>query len=607
MPALKGCHNCRKRRLRCDRSVPECHKCSSTGRKCLGYGKLYKWIDNVGSRGRITGENTFSSTNSSTLNPTKPSLESTPYSILYSSSDDTDNVCETGIVFLVDPLFQDLELSSRYYLNYFDARFCQDLVIYDSPGRGANPFRDLIPMSQVYPFLQHIIVATSAIHYSNAIRRSHWDESPRAVVNNALIDALHARHRAIKSLQIVIERQTLLGDVAGDPEEKDALLAAVLFFVNFSLLDSGKGGWRDHMKIVKELLNMRTSSASSWGGSLNLHESRHDYSTNRNISCGTTPCLVEPSIPLQYSYATIPFSRPITVHDYIASDSTAYIIWMSVLESLVSSSRQTCQTSIPFAYDTGGVVSTLLRTEANSYHSCPSFLLYILLRASCLARAVKSEGSGIMNDRQMQSFIDLFQAAQDFDADFWAVEMSAQNAQILGHVDELELQYRRHISTTYRAAVCLYVLLVAPELQAEIHRRASHGKSGDSLPTFPNTDDLAATILRQLSFIPTNSPLFKFATWPLFLTGVETADAARRAWVLERLRDMRDLCPWGMLTSTMETLMEIWQLRDNALTTQVSDVSGCGLDGQSLVPQHRRSDSDWLLQLRDIEIDCLIV
>lgn len=42
------CHNCRRRRLRCDRSRPSCNKCSASGRECLGYDKLFVWAPCAG-------------------------------------------------------------------------------------------------------------------------------------------------------------------------------------------------------------------------------------------------------------------------------------------------------------------------------------------------------------------------------------------------------------------------------------------------------------------------------------------------------------------------------------------------------------------------------
>lgn len=172
---------------------------------------------------------------------------------------------------------------------------------------------------------------------------------------------------------------------------------------------------------------------------------------------------------------------------------------------------------------------------------------------------------------------------------------------MLGVMNEQELRLRCHIAATYRAAVCLYILLVAPGLPAEIRRRArlSSGEDLASLPTLPTTEDLALTIFQQLSSIPKTSPLFKYTLWPVFLTGVDAVSDAHRLWVIERLRAMREVCPWGMMTSAMETLADIWQLRDGPVKRDVDETP----DVDKIV----EDSSDWLARLQGLKIDCLIV
>lgn len=51
----KACHNCRRRRLRCDRSLPHCHKCTNAGQECLGYETLFIWTWGVATRGKMSG------------------------------------------------------------------------------------------------------------------------------------------------------------------------------------------------------------------------------------------------------------------------------------------------------------------------------------------------------------------------------------------------------------------------------------------------------------------------------------------------------------------------------------------------------------------------
>ncbi|KAH0843379.1 hypothetical protein AYO21_09937 [Fonsecaea monophora] len=52
---LIGCHNCSRRRIKCDQSRPKCNKCLRKGLDCPGYGIRYRFNDGIASRGRFTG------------------------------------------------------------------------------------------------------------------------------------------------------------------------------------------------------------------------------------------------------------------------------------------------------------------------------------------------------------------------------------------------------------------------------------------------------------------------------------------------------------------------------------------------------------------------
>jgi hypothetical protein len=147
----------------------------------------------------------------------------------------------------------------------------------------------LIPISQAYPYLQHIIVAVSAVHYYHAIKQSSH-HSP-SIVRQALIDALHSRQEAIQALMVVLQRPR--GDTAKEQSEQDALLATVLFFVNFSLIDSGKDGWKDHLTAAGRLL------ATQW-----LAPTAQTSATDDRPSSG--PNLKFDDVPLAISGAISP-------------------------------------------------------------------------------------------------------------------------------------------------------------------------------------------------------------------------------------------------------------------------------------------------------------
>lgn len=148
--AIKSCHNCRRRRLRCDRSYPGCGKCVSRGIECLGYGQLFQWTGSVASRGKLAGESSAASlcgirpTSEGIANDTEPpadepeacsrvEIETGPFHVSHDGVDDYSVVSSTQIVSennssvvsrftnprtLIDPLFQDMSYSHRRYLDY---------------------------------------------------------------------------------------------------------------------------------------------------------------------------------------------------------------------------------------------------------------------------------------------------------------------------------------------------------------------------------------------------------------------------------------------------------------------------------------------------------
>ncbi|PYI32708.1 hypothetical protein BP00DRAFT_485906 [Aspergillus indologenus CBS 114.80] len=52
----KDCSKCRSRRIQCDRKLPQCRKCISRNLDCPGYGPVFKWVQGVASRGKLSGQ-----------------------------------------------------------------------------------------------------------------------------------------------------------------------------------------------------------------------------------------------------------------------------------------------------------------------------------------------------------------------------------------------------------------------------------------------------------------------------------------------------------------------------------------------------------------------
>jgi hypothetical protein len=111
------CHTCRRRRVKCDLSVPQCLKCVRTGRECLGYQeKLFTWNYGIASRGKMMGK-----TYSSEPVPAHRKIDRhlgtlwTPSEI---SALERLHLPSPTRRFLTDPHLQGLDKPSQYYIYY---------------------------------------------------------------------------------------------------------------------------------------------------------------------------------------------------------------------------------------------------------------------------------------------------------------------------------------------------------------------------------------------------------------------------------------------------------------------------------------------------------
>ncbi|KAL6882941.1 fungal-specific transcription factor domain-containing protein [Trichoderma longibrachiatum] len=562
-PPTKPCHNCRRQRLRCDRSYPHCNKCAAAGKECLGYGKLFRWTGAVASRGKLAGRTSSAPLQAGAAQEaeaeagagsgsegsgvkdtvTSPSLTCrrpssavsvtpgspgspawpvsprrpatalalgrpfTPASPTGFLSHPTSPIASPSIYRTpVDPLFQDVNPSHRFYLDYFTNRVCKDLVSNDM--LGFNPFRSLIPLTGAHPLLQHIIVAASAAHMSNLISMGlpfpddggFIPANRPAASAKALNDALVAKHTALKLMSAAIQN---LHAVDGD-----VVLAASLFFINVELIESGKHGWRAHLEGAAKIMSS-LQLTQAWDSSL---------------------------------------------RDYLLSDCFIYFILASAfMPTRYATSLKFESSQIPFV---------LGKTVANSYLCCPPELMEILHAASQLS-------SELVHDQTSEDVttaaIALINRAQAYDIYSWARDTSG-----VLELPKDVMKSRMHAGASHRLAACIYILQAIPSAGERL---------GSAFAAF-----LADDLMAHLNMMPVEDPNFKATTWPTFIIGAETREPERQKFVMERLRIMTTVCPWGFIHTAMETLQVIWNL-----------------------PDEERGSKTWVQMLKDPEMNFLIV
>ncbi|KAI9041328.1 Zn(II)2Cys6 transcription factor [Aspergillus affinis] len=219
-----SCHSCRRRRVKCDRTLPECRKCTLAGIECLGYGRLILWNKGIASRGKMMGK-TFDMSLS-------PHSKTKPPSQFSSTSQ--FSICSS----LVDPLLQDLGSRNARYIYHFDQIFCKEIVIYDTPN--LNPVRQLLAYLSEYPMLREVFVATSACHL-------YYLSPAHARSETVYRDALVAKQKALHLLN------QALSDLAS--ADIDLIVAAILVLMYLEWIDSGTDVWRIHLEGAKRLIN----------------------------------------------------------------------------------------------------------------------------------------------------------------------------------------------------------------------------------------------------------------------------------------------------------------------------------------------------------------
>uniref|UniRef100_A0A093XZB8 Acriflavine sensitivity control protein acr-2 n=2 Tax=Talaromyces marneffei PM1 TaxID=1077442 RepID=A0A093XZB8_TALMA len=170
----KGCYTCRRRRIVCDNGFPTCRKCQNAGKECLGYQKPLVWVKGgVASRGRMMGLSfdDVACPASGSSSPSMHSQQVLPFSLNEAGHQIHNGTLvrarshptESPMYSLVDPVFQDLNKTSRFYVDMFNRLSVHCLALYDAV---KNPYRELIPYIHGSSVLADSLAAIGAIQFA---------------------------------------------------------------------------------------------------------------------------------------------------------------------------------------------------------------------------------------------------------------------------------------------------------------------------------------------------------------------------------------------------------------------------------------------------------
>lgn len=137
---MKKCLTCSKHRHKCDGKTPTCDKCKAKGIECGGYGRNLRWTGAVASRGHLKDRKVPVLQVSDDVRPTvtihqDPHVASVYIGPTSTSSDGAseiarvvtlksrekqllDGCSSTFYIQLPDPILQNLDRDSRFFLDY---------------------------------------------------------------------------------------------------------------------------------------------------------------------------------------------------------------------------------------------------------------------------------------------------------------------------------------------------------------------------------------------------------------------------------------------------------------------------------------------------------
>ncbi|KAH7410651.1 fungal-specific transcription factor domain-containing protein [Cadophora sp. MPI-SDFR-AT-0126] len=229
----QDCQKCKQRRIKCDRSLPNCKKCAKRHYSCPGYDAKLRWADAIAVRGRFKGKK---------FPPNDQT--SGPSTIEKSKSKVSQRGRHYTTMDVTTKLPNDKTVAQLLY--HYDHHIAGLMVWLDSEN---NAYRRLVlPLAERQPGLMLSILAISAKHLSASgdedsnFSRSACDAAVVAIAN---------------TVQEVTNRLAEGHDFGSesDMETAEWMLASMLTLSGYEMMGSNSLNWQAHRQAARTLVN----------------------------------------------------------------------------------------------------------------------------------------------------------------------------------------------------------------------------------------------------------------------------------------------------------------------------------------------------------------
>ncbi|KAH7417381.1 fungal-specific transcription factor domain-containing protein [Cadophora sp. MPI-SDFR-AT-0126] len=298
--AAKDCRVCNRRRIKCDRSVPCCKKCTSRDLACPGYGVILNWEWGVASRGKLAGKTVpavqqasyspvqsteelptprSSSTNKNrNVDPNLPFISKMTTSAKHRGSQnhsESSSDCSSCSLYspsvdnclIAVPAFKTgilQEHTARHLFHHYGQTIAATMVWVDTP---ENQWRStMISLAlQSTPLLLSML-AFAAEHLSSVTL-----SSCSSLKKDLTRRAHNYRDSALSLLASDLRSTIIMPDTVKPPvggvyrEEKlNPVLASMLMLCNMETIRPESRQWRLHFDAARNVANFQTSAGCSF-------------------------------------------------------------------------------------------------------------------------------------------------------------------------------------------------------------------------------------------------------------------------------------------------------------------------------------------------------
>ncbi|KAF4450082.1 hypothetical protein F53441_6726 [Fusarium austroafricanum] len=585
--ADKPCHNCRRRRLRCDRLLPTCAKCEAKGVECLGYSQIFQWTGAVASRGRLAGQQSsaalytparpstarsrasISLSSVSSLSSGSPASTSSASSVASPSSSSPAFIAPT--LSQVEEVTETSEADTESEIDLFNDVDDGNENENDNDNDAATPLAS-----------GDTQLACTTIHGHPLHPLASETSTPWVLVDPLYQDITSNHRQYLAYFDARLSRDFVAYDMPDNPfrnllkfTQAHPLLRQVIIaasathmynrsrpWLSSDSLDRGLGPRNllmDALEAKHQVLRMLPSalqSIESIGGDIVLaailflinveliESGKHNWKAHFD-GAGKIMKLLGPVSDVDES-----------LRDYIVSDCFIYYILESTFRPTDSGSHsyfESCQ------------ALQILGKTTNSYYCCPPELLEIMLIASRLSNTKHDDV--VSADMVTAAGASLLDRARNFDVLPWAQDIDITS---IPPTEPDPILSRFRVATSHRLAICLYILNAIPAVRSWV---------GEDLE-----DVIFAELHQVLSMIPDDDTNFKATTWVTFVFGACAKTPEMKDWVTVQIKKLMLESPWGFLYAARDALQMLWSVQAEGMPM-----------------------TSWVQTLRDLHMDFLIV